>query len=149
MANRDPEHDDKYYVDEETGERPDIAVALLSLVEAPDVVCEGLAIPGSREDLALLDLREVNYRRVEVTDSVDGVPAGRVWTYVGLPRAERCFRTALAAQRVFVPSEFREFVDAAFRRAGPDRYARYRETTLPPPCPERPLRLVRAGDSGT
>ena len=69
----------KYYLDP-AGARPAVHVAFLDVVPDPGAAVEGRAIEV--EDLAPLDARERNYRRVEV---------GGIWVYVGLEAARARF----------------------------------------------------------
>lgn len=76
---------------------PALHVAFLDVVEDadPDASVEGVCVPVDPAALALLDLRERNYARRDVTDRMQGAPEGRVWTYVG----SRAGRARLAVGR--------------------------------------------------
>jgi cation transport regulator ChaC len=67
------------------GERPDVMVAFLDIAPHPDGLVNGVAIPVDDEELPGLDRRERNYRRVEVSGSLDTPLPGRgpVWAYAG------------------------------------------------------------------
>ena len=69
----------KYFLDP-AGARPAVYVAFLDVVPDPGAAVEGRAFEV--EDLAPLDARERNYRRVEV---------GGIWVYVGLEAARERF----------------------------------------------------------
>jgi len=160
----------KHFLDPETGERPRIRVAYVDLYEHPDSAVNGVALPADVERLAALDAREVNYRRVEVTDafepsvpmpaslapSPESVPSAsesvrsrsgggesrRVFTYVGLDAArERC-RQGVTDSNVCVRRGYLSDVRAAFARLAPEALAEFDRTTDPPPFPERDLDLV-------
>lgn len=141
--NRAAVNDPRHYVDPTTGERPDVAVAFLSIVPTPGACCEGLAIPVDRDALRELDEREINYRRVDVTAAVEAPPPGRVWTYVGLEEAADRFLRARAAGRLYASSAYRATVEQAFAAAGEEWLRAYERTTGPPACPELELALVR------
>jgi len=64
----------KHFLDPETGERPRIRVAYLDLHERPGSAVNGLALPVDAKRLSALDAREVNYRRVEVTEAFEPSP---------------------------------------------------------------------------
>jgi cation transport regulator ChaC len=89
MDNREAIPGYKYYLDAETGERPAVFVAYLSISPAPGGTVSGFAFAVSDEDLALLDRRERNYDRQDVTDLVETDLGGRVWAYVGTAAARR------------------------------------------------------------
>jgi cation transport regulator ChaC len=84
----------KVYVDAETGERPPVHVAYLSIAPAAGECVEGVAFPVTDEQLAALDRRERNYDRRDVTELVDADLGGRVWAYVGSADGRRRFADA-------------------------------------------------------
>jgi len=83
MDNREIIPGYKVYLDPETGERPPVHVAYLSIVPAAGECVEGIAFEVLHEELAALDRRERNYDRHDVTHLVDPDLGGRVWAYVG------------------------------------------------------------------
>jgi hypothetical protein len=133
----------KHWLDRASGERPRIRVAYLALREEEAAAVNGLALPVDEARLAELDAREINYRRVDVTDAFEGnVGVGRVFTYVGLDAArERC-RQGAAAGDAFVSRDYASGVRRAFEQLGPGALAEFDRTTDPLPFPERDLRVV-------
>jgi hypothetical protein len=100
----------KYYVDASTGERPAVFVAFVDIRPAESDAANGTLFPVTVEELAALDHRERNYERVEVTESIDPRPDGRVWTYLGREAGrERCER-GLAEGTLVVSSEYMRLV---------------------------------------
>jgi cation transport regulator ChaC len=83
MDNRETIPGYKIYVDPETGERPAVHVAYLSIVPAAGECVDGVAFRVTDDELAALDRRERNYDRRDVTHLIDAGLAGRVWAYVG------------------------------------------------------------------
>ena len=81
MDNRETIPGYKVYVDPDTGERPPVHVAYLSITPEPGEHVDGYAFPVSDEQLAELDERERNYERRDVSGQCD--LEGRVWAYVG------------------------------------------------------------------
>jgi dephospho-CoA kinase len=127
------------------GSRPAVDVAFLDL--APDASCavEGSLLAVDAVELAALDERERQYRRVDVTAAID--PAvdggGSVWAYVG--RAEGRARASggrAGAREVVIQRAYVDLVEAAFRTLGPGHLARYRASTEPPPFPVQELARV-------
>src|SRR3954452_15677213 len=57
---------EKHFLDPDTGEQPRIRVAYLDIDDDPGSSVNGLAIPVDAGRLAELDVREVNYLRVDV-----------------------------------------------------------------------------------
>ena len=83
MDNRETIPGYKVYLDADTGERPAVEVAYLSITPERGSSVEGVAFEVSDEELAALDHRERNYDREDVTELVDADLGGRIWAYVG------------------------------------------------------------------
>jgi cation transport regulator ChaC len=133
----------KHWLDRETGERPRIRVAYLDIAPSEEDAVNGVAIPVDAEHLALLDAREVNYERVEVSAAFEGPIDGRVFTYFGLDAArERCSEGARDGN-VFVSSTYFASVRRSFDLLAPDALAEFERTTDPLPFPERDLRQAQ------
>lgn len=144
MHNRAGANDDKFFVEGETGDRPDLYAAWLNIERAPGAACPGLAVPMDEARLRQFDLRERNYRRLEVTPDFEPALGGPVWAYVGRPEARARFERGRAEGSVVVSGAYLERVEAAFAAAGAPTLAAYRRSTVPPACPVRAdLRLVR------
>jgi cation transport regulator ChaC len=89
MDNREAIPGYKVYVDPDTGERPAVEVAYLSIDAEDGATVDGVAFPVTDEELAALDHRERNYHREDVTDLIDADLGGRVWAYVGSEAGRR------------------------------------------------------------
>jgi hypothetical protein len=122
----------KYYVEADSGARPDVHVAFLDIQPAPGESVNGVVLPVSPGDLTALDARERNYERIDVTDLIDPRPGGRVWTFAGSDDGRRRCRQA---DRLVVSRAYLEAVAAAFAALGPEQAARFRASTDEPPCP--------------
>lgn len=132
---------EKHFVDPETGERPRIRVAYLDIEERSGATVNGLAIPADARRLAELDLREVNYARVDVTGSVEPALPGRVFAYTGTPAArERC-RLDDPGAAVCVSRDYVAAIRRAFAALGEQALAEFERSTQPLPFPERHLEL--------
>ena len=81
----------KLYLSAADSSRPAVFVTFLNLVPAGGRHVSGVLFAVDDEELAALDERERNYDRRDVTDLIDERRAGRVWTYIGKPEAERRF----------------------------------------------------------
>ena len=80
------------YLRRSDGMRPAVYVAFLDLEADPGAEgVNGTLRPVSEAELDLLDRRERNYDRVDVTGDVDGIE-GPVWTYVGSPEGRERLR---------------------------------------------------------
>jgi hypothetical protein len=128
-------------------ERAVPAVAFLDLEEAPGAEVEGALLAVDAAALAVLDARERQYERVDLTALVDPVPDGTVWTYLGRSpgrarvAAGRAGTAAVAIQRSYV-----ELVETAFAAWGEDALARFRASTEPPPFPVLDLTRIDLPD---
>jgi len=142
MNNWEGGEEAKHWLDRETGERPHLRVAYLDIYEQAGSAVNGLALSVDTERLAAFDRREINYERVDVTDSFEPEVDGRVFTYIGLEAAhERC-RRGIEEGNAFVSRDYLSGVRRAFERLGPDALAEYDRTTEPLPVPERDLQVV-------
>lgn len=147
----------KHWLDRESGERPRVRVAYLDIYEDAGCAVNGLALPVDAERLALLDAREVNYRRVDVTAAFEPVPGGaapgasrplRVFTYLGLDAARERRRLGSEEGDAFVAAGYAATVRRAFTGLAPDALAEFDRTTDPCPFPERDLRVVHGDVDG-
>jgi hypothetical protein len=135
----------KHWLDRKTGERPRIRVAYLDIEPCEGSSVNGVVIPVDEDGLALLDAREVNYSRVDISTAFEGPVSGRVFTYIGLDAArERC-RQGVADGNAFVSRDYVVAVRDAFARLGPDALAEFDRSTEPLPFPERDLQVALPG----
>jgi hypothetical protein len=92
--------------------------------------------------LAVLDAREVNYARIDVSSAFEPALPQPVFTYVGTDAArERCRRGA-ADGDVFASRDYVAAVRRAFEQLGPGALAEFHRTTEPLPFPELDLKLI-------
>jgi cation transport regulator ChaC len=139
IDNRKDIADYKYYIDAKTGSRPDIYIAFLNIQSSPNDSIGGLLFGISLDELRLLDRRERNYRRIEVTAKVSQSVTGKVWTYIGLPEAKQRFQEGLKNRCVVIPKQYYEMVYNAFYARGEEFAADYIATTNKPDIPLRDL----------
>lgn len=93
----------------------------------------GVLIAAREEDLVRLDVREIRYRRTDVSDQLT-YPAGatrfdRVLAYVARPENLAVEPPADAV----ILRRYADTVERAFATLGPSQLDRYRRTTLPYP----------------
>ncbi len=130
----------KYYLDEATGERPEVFVTFLNVLADGDAVVPGLAIPVDRDALAALDRREFSYERTDVTDAIDEDLGGRVYVYLGRCAARARFERGRRSGRAVVSRAYVDNVRAGFAAVGMlDEFDR---TTEPLELPARELRQI-------
>lgn len=130
----------KYYTDA-AGHRPEVFVAYLDLVAAPDdraAAVNGLCLPVDRAVLEVLDRRERNYERVDVSDRLAVADAGahgaggvRVWAYVGLAAARERLAAGRDAGTAVIDAGYVRTVEAGFAALGPDEHSACRPSLQP------------------
>lgn len=144
----------KMYLLRSDGSRPAVYVAFIDIEPDPSSTVNGVARPVSAEWLRVLDLRERNYDRVEVTGQIEGVD-GRVWTYVGSAEGRERLRRGRAEGRAVISRDYLEKVRAGFAGLGAHEERAFAESSsldglsvwdlerldLPPdPPPPEPVR---------
>jgi cation transport regulator ChaC len=125
----------KLYLDPHTGERPEVFVTFVNLV--PDSGCSvaGILFPVSAEALSLLDQRERNYARRDVTADLEQRVEGRVWCYFGTADAEERHRRGSESGRAVINRAYYERVRGGFGAFGEAALADFDATTDAPGCP--------------
>jgi cation transport regulator ChaC len=132
----------KYYLDEATGERPEIFVTFLNIWEDEGARVNGLVFEVDAETLEALDDRERNYERRDVTDHLAADPGGRVWAYVGTAAARQRYETGRAADAAVVSAAYERKVRQDFATFGPDWMEQFDATTDERTVPLRHLRRI-------
>jgi hypothetical protein len=132
----------KYYVDPQTGERPDVFVVFLNIRPEPGAHVNGVAFAVDPRDLAAIDRRERNYDRRDVTELIEGDVPGRVYAYVGTPAGRRRYARGVAAGTALVTREYLDGVRADFGAYGPEMVEAFEATTDPLAVPVRSLLRV-------
>jgi Gamma-glutamyl cyclotransferase, AIG2-like len=115
----------KHFVDAHGG-RPAVYVCFLDLRQDPAASVSGVAIEV--EDLAALDARERNYRRIEVEPDL--------YAYVGSADGRARRERGLADGTARISRQYAEAVEAGFAALGLPYEAD------PDPCPRADLRVV-------
>jgi dephospho-CoA kinase len=98
--------------------RPALYVAFLDIERHDDAVVTGVCTAVGERELDLLDRRERNYERVDVTDWVSG-GRERVWAYRGSDGGRARLREGLAAGRAAVSRDYLEAVLSAIAAFAP------------------------------
>jgi hypothetical protein len=137
---------EKHFVDPETGEKPKIRVAYLDIEQRPGSTVNGLAIPVDAKRLADLDVREVNYIRIDVTEAFEPTAPGRVFAYTGTVAARERSRAEHAPG--YVSRDYVAAIRRAFAALGDGALAEFDLTTEPLQFPERHLELRYPPPSG-
>lgn len=101
----------------------------LDISPQPDASVNGVLIPVSDQELAMLTRREAQYDAVEVGDRIQSAvaPAARVIAFRG--RAE--FRRDTPQVPSFRPRSYRSLVETAVRSRGADFLAQFHSLTKP------------------
>jgi hypothetical protein len=132
----------KYYVDSRDRVRPHVFVTFLNVVEDRSRRVNGVLLRVNRNALGLLDDRERNYDRHDITDRIVENVDGRVWAYVGRPAARGRYERGFELGTAVVDQHYYWGIDRQFRDLGASAYAEYLESTDEPRCPLRDLQRV-------
>jgi gamma-glutamylcyclotransferase (GGCT)/AIG2-like uncharacterized protein YtfP len=129
----------KYYSDAQR-RRPDVFVAYLDLVDAPGNVAaavNGMCLPVDEATLALLDRRERNYERTDVSDRVAPGELGgaRVWAYIGMAAARERLAEGRRTGTAVIDAGYVRTVQAGFAALGDDELAAVRPSLEPGELP--------------
>jgi hypothetical protein len=114
----------KHYRLRADGSRPAVFVAFLDLFEDAAAVTTGVCVPVDDAQLSVIDHRERNYDRIDVTAAVTPAP-GTVWAYVGAAAGRRRLQRARAARRAVISRDYLERTRAAFASLGADAAAEF------------------------
>ena len=133
----------KYYVDA-SGHRPSVCMAFLDLVWGGKADVNGVSHAVTPAELELLDRRERQYARVDVSDRLLE-PVGRVWAYVGRPESRERASRARADGTLRVARPYRDAVHGAFDRLGPAARQAFDASTADPGVPVVDLVRVDVG----
>jgi cation transport regulator ChaC len=112
-------------------------VVSLGLVAARTETCNGVIVRVSADELAMLDWRERDYERTDVSDLIRveehlGVRrVGRVVTYVPRPSAIERYETARDERRAAIRRSYWDLVRHAFADLGDAHAAQYATTPAP------------------
>jgi gamma-glutamylcyclotransferase (GGCT)/AIG2-like uncharacterized protein YtfP len=126
----------KYYTDA-AGGRPQVYVAYLDLVAAPDdpgAAVNGLCLPVDDRQLSALDRRERNYERTDVSDRVDAGGA-RVWAYLGSAAARERLAAGRGDGTAVIEGGYVRTVEAAFAVLGAPEHDACRPSLEPGDLP--------------
>ena len=126
----------KYYLDEGSGERPEVFVTFLNVLASAGDVVTGLAVPVDGDALAALDRREFSYERTDVTELVEEDLGGPVFVYLGRCAARARFERGRRTGRAVVSRAYVENVRAGFAAFG------LQDEFQAPGLPERELRQI-------
>ncbi len=119
----------KLYLSRSDGSRPAVHVAFIDIDPHPSSVVNGVVTPVSRTELEVLDLRERNYDRVDVSGQIEAEFPGRVWTYRGSAEGRERLRRGRAEGRAVVSRDYLEKVRAGFAALGPDHERAFAESS--------------------
>jgi hypothetical protein len=114
----------KMYLRRSDGIRPAVYVAFLDLERAPKGEVNGTVRRVSTMELELLDKRERNYDRIDVSGLLEGVE-DPVWTYVGSAAGRERLRRGRSEGRAVISRDYLQRVHAGFRALGEEEHRRF------------------------
>ena len=138
----------KYYTDA-GGRRPEVFVAYLDLMPSDAAArVNGVCLPVDGATLELLDRRERNYERTDVSDRVEADGA-RVWAYIGIAAARERLAEGRRTQTAVIDAGYVRTVQDGFASLGEGELAAVRASLVPGDLPV--VELIRhelAGGDG-
>jgi gamma-glutamyl AIG2-like cyclotransferase len=132
----------KYFVDPETGARPQAFVVFLNLRPARGDRVNGVLFEADDGELADLDGRERNYARTDVSGCLSDDVSGKVWTYIGTDDAVGRFERGRRETSAVISRDYYEGVTADFNKIGRTALAEFERSTDSPPCPIVELKRI-------
>lgn len=118
----------KMYLLRADGSRPPVFVAFLDLLPVAGSSVNGVLRPVDPAELDLLDRRERNYDRVDVTSAIES-PPGRVWAYLGSEGGRGRLSRASRVGKAVVSRDYERKVHDGFRALGPAEYEAFLATS--------------------
>lgn len=118
----------KMYLSRSDGSRPAVYVAFMDIEPDPACAVTGVVIPVSVTELEVLDLRERNYDRVDVSGQIEGFK-GCVWTYRGSAEGRERLLRGRAEGRAVASRDYLEKVRAGFAALGPEHARGFAESS--------------------
>jgi hypothetical protein len=100
------------------GARPAVHVCFLDIAPDPAGIVNGVCLPVDDATLAVLDARERNYRRHDVSERI-AAGGARIWTYIGTTEGRRRRARAGQAGTAVIAAAYLAGVRAAFAALGP------------------------------
>jgi len=133
----------KMYLSRSDGSWPAVYVAFIDIEPDPSSAVNGVVLPVTPAELELLDRRERNYDRVDVSGQIEGEspeqcspeslgsppPEGRVWTYRGSAEGRERLRRGRSEGRAVVSRDYVEKVRAGFAALGPEHERAFAESS--------------------
>lgn len=122
----------KMYLSRSDGTRPAVYVAFLDIEADPASAVNGVLREVAGHELELLDSRERNYDRVDVSGQIDvdsSMPFERVWTYRGSAEGRQRLRRGRAEGCAVVSRDYLDKVRAGFARLGPEQERAFAESS--------------------
>ncbi len=102
------------------GSRPAVFVAYVDIEPDPGTAVTGVCMPVDEAALAVLDRRERNYDRIDVTQAIAPRTPGRVWAYRGSADGRARLREGRAAGCAIVSRDYLANVVAGVTAIAPE-----------------------------
>ncbi len=125
----------KYYIEVETGNRPESFITFINIRPNQGKAISGILFRVSHQDLKKLDRRERNYQRIDVTKRIEEQVEGKVWTYIGLKEAEQRYEQGLKQNKGMIAQDYIDSIHYAYGSWGQEIWSNYVATTDRPKVP--------------
>ncbi|MEM9217400.1 MAG: gamma-glutamylcyclotransferase family protein [Cyanobacteria bacterium P01_F01_bin.150] len=125
----------KFYVEKHSGNRPQGVVTFLNIRPCSGKTITGIVFDVSEQELQRLDLRERNYRKVDVSDMIDSPTSRSIYAYVGRKESDQRYQQGLEQKSAIISRDYYDLVYGAYKALGAEALADYMDTTDPPQIP--------------
>lgn len=132
----------KFYIDPQTGRRPDVFVTFLNVRPVSGDKISGILFSVTEKELHMLDARERNYAREEVSAAISISVPGKVWVYKGTGAARARYVQSLSHDSACVQAKYYHDVHDAFQQLGAHHAQSFLDSTDAPEVPIVDLRRV-------
>jgi len=132
----------KYYIDPQTSHRPEVFVTFLNVRPETGHEITGILFSVTEEELYMLDKRERNYARTEVSKAISIPVPGRVWVYEGTKAARERYTRGLSENKACISADYYHYVQDCFLQLGQSHAQAYLDSTDSAEVPIRQLHRI-------
>ena len=125
----------KYYIEVETGNRPQSFITFLNIRPYQGKTIAGILFRVSHQELKKLDQRERNYQRIDVTQRIEEQVEGKAWVYRGLKEAEQRYEEGLKQENGMIAQDYFDSIHYGYGLWGQETLFNYMATTDKPRVP--------------
>ena len=125
----------KYYINVETGNRPESFITFINIRPNQGKAVGGILFRVSHQELKKLDRRERNYQRIDITNKIEEKVEGKAWVYIGLKEAEQRYEQGLKQNKGVIVQDYIDSIHYGYGLWGQEIWFNYVATTDKPRVP--------------